>query len=113
MNEKRKDKRLEISVEVQLERLDKEDITTLKYAHVNVTDISKGGIGFETGVELEMESTYECKIRIWSGETLDTIIKIVRITRGEDNNYHYGAIFVGMNDTDASKIEIYRMFNDL
>ena len=48
-----------------------------------------------------------------SGETLDTIIKIVRITHGTDNNYHYGAIFVGMNDTDASKIEIYRMFNEL
>ena len=113
MEEKRRDKRLDIDVEVQLERLDSENITTLKYVHVSVLDVSKGGIGFESGVMLEDGSTYECKIQIWTKEVLDTIIKIVRVSKTEEGLYHYGAIFVGMTDVDASKIEIYQLFNEM
>ena len=39
MEEKRKHKRLDLDVEIQLERLDEEGVTTLKYVHVDVTDI--------------------------------------------------------------------------
>ena len=41
MEEKRKNKRLDLDVNVQLERLDEEGVTTLKFVHVDVTDISK------------------------------------------------------------------------
>ena len=30
-----------------------------------------------------------------------------------EGGYHYGAIFIGMTDTDALKIDIYQIFNDL
>ena len=46
MEEKRRDKRLELDVNIQLQRLDEDGVTTLKFLHVDVVDISKGGIGF-------------------------------------------------------------------
>ena len=67
MEEKRKNKRLDLDVNVQLERLDEDGVTTLKFVHVDVTDISKSGIGFD------------CK----------------------------------KTDTDALKIDIYQIFNEL
>ena len=47
MEEKRKHKRLDLDVTVQLERLDKDGVTTLKYVHVDITDLSRSGIGFK------------------------------------------------------------------
>ena len=41
MEERRKHKRLDLEVMVELERLDEESVTTLKYVHVEVTDISR------------------------------------------------------------------------
>ena len=40
------------------------------------------------------------------------MIEIVRREDGPDG-YRYGAIFIGMTDTDALKIDIYQIFNDL
>ena len=47
MEEKRKHKRLELDVTVELERLDEDGVTTLRYSHVEVVDISRTGIGFK------------------------------------------------------------------
>ena len=63
MEEKRKHKRLEIDVSVRLERLDEDGITTLKYVHVGVTDISRSGIGFKANQELELNSYYDTRFR--------------------------------------------------
>ena len=43
MEERRKHKRLDLEVMVELERLDEESVTTLKYVHVEVTGTS--GLG--------------------------------------------------------------------
>ena len=112
MEEKRKHKRLDIDVSVQLERLDEEGITTLKYVHVDVTDISRSGIGFKANVPLELHTDYDTKIQIWAKEVVDAVIEIVRCEEKE-GVYHYGAVFIGMTDTDALKIDIYQIFNDL
>lgn len=48
MEERRKHKRLDLEVRVELERLDEEGVTTLKYVHVEVTDISRSGLGFKS-----------------------------------------------------------------
>lgn len=112
MEEKRKHKRLDLDVEIQLERLDEEGVTTLKYVHVDVTDISRSGIGFTCKKELETGTYYDTKIQIWTKEIVDAVIEIVRREDGSDG-YHYGAIFIGMTDTDALKIDIYQIFNDL
>lgn len=112
MEEKRKHKRLDLDVNVQLERLDEEGVTTLKYVHVEVTDISRSGIGFKSKVSLDTGTYYDTKIQIWTKEVVDAVIEIVRRTEVEDG-YSYGGVFIGMTDTDALKIDIYQIFNDL
>ena len=112
MEEKRKHKRLDLYVDVQLERLDEEGVTTLKYVQVDVTDISRSGIGFNAKAKLNIGTYYNTKIQIWTKEVVDTVIEIVRCEETA-GGYHYGAGFIGMTDTDALKIDIYQIFNDL
>ncbi|MBQ8625897.1 MAG: PilZ domain-containing protein [Agathobacter sp.] len=112
MEEKRKHKRLDLDVTVQLERLDKDGVTTLKYVHVDITDLSRSGIGFKANQELEVGSYYDTKLTIWTKEVIDAVIEIVRRDTAEEG-YTYGAEFIGMTDTDALKIDIYQIFNDL
>lgn len=112
MEEKRKSKRLELGVDIQLERLDEAGVTTLKYVHVDVTDISKSGLGFKCQSKLDPGSYYDTRIEIWTKEVINAVIEIVRQEKSGDE-YKYGAVFIGMPDTDALKIDIYQMFNDL
>lgn len=112
MEEKRKHKRLDLDVSVQLERLDEDGITTLKYVHVDVTDISRSGLGFKSNQPLEIGSFYDTKIQIWTKEVVDAVVEVVREEDMEDG-YKYGGVFIGMSDTDSLKIDIYQIFNDL
>lgn len=109
--EKRRHKRLDLNVSVQLERLDNDGITTLKYVTVDVVNLSKSGIGFNCKQPLEVGSFYDCKLTIWTKEVIDAVLEIVRCDKQPDT-INYGATFVGMTDTDALKIEIYQLFND-
>ena len=112
MEEKRKHKRLDLDVTVQLERLDQDGVTTLKFAHVDITDLSRSGIGFRASLPLEVGTYYDTKLTIWTKEVIDAVIEIVRRDQVEDG-YTYGAEFIGMTDTDALKIDIYQIFNEL
>ena len=111
MEERRKGKRLDLDVTLELERLDEGSITTLKYVHVDVLDLSKSGIGFKAPQKLELNSVYNTRLQIWTKEVINSIVKIIRCEKKNDG-FYYGGHFVGMTDTDAMKIEIYRMFNE-
>ncbi len=111
MEERRRGRRLELDVALQLERLDEGAITTVKYAHVDVHDLSKTGIGFHSEQELEVGGLYNARLQIWTKEIIETIIKVVRCDEREDG-YQCGGIFVGMTDTETLKIDIYQMFYD-
>ena len=112
MEEKRKSKRVDLSVSVQLERLNQEGVTTVKYMNIDVNNISKSGIGFTSTHKLELGTYYDTKIQIWTKEVIDAVLQIVR--REEENGlYHYGATFIGMAERDALKIDIYEIFNEL
>ena len=113
MDEKRRNKRLDLDVSVQLERLDEAGVTTLKYIHVDVTDISRSGLGFTAQKELEVGTYYDTKIQIWTKEIVDAVVEIVRRDKQEDGLYKYGCVFIGMTDVDVLKIDIYQIFNDL
>ncbi|CBK74274.1 PilZ domain [Butyrivibrio fibrisolvens 16/4] len=112
MEEKRKNKRLDIGVKVEIERIDEANITTVKYMEVEVTNISKTGLAFRVPFEFEVGACFDAKIQIWTKETIDTVFKVVRVNQLENGVYEYGCIFVGMTDTDALKIEIYQLFSD-
>lgn len=113
MDEKRRNKRLDLDVSVQLERLDEAGITTLKYIHVDVTDISRSGLGFTSEKALEVGTYYDTKIQIWTKEVVDAVVEIVRCEKLDNGLYKYGCVFIGMTDVDALKIDIYQIFNDL
>lgn len=112
MEEKRKSKRLDLEVSIQLERLVEEDITTVKLVHVDVTDLSRSGIGFKSPQALSIGTYYDTKIQIWTKEVMEVVIEIVRCDEGVDGMFHYGCSFIGMTDTDALKIDIYQIFNE-
>lgn len=112
MEERRRHKRLDLDVTLELERLDEGNIQTLRYAHVQVEDLSKTGIGFSSDVDLEIGSIYNSRIQIWTKEVIETIIKIVR-KNPREGVYEYGGHFVGMTEADALKIQIYQMFNEV
>ena len=110
MEEKIRDRRLDLDVTLELSRIDDADgITTIKLVHVEVLDLSRGGIGFKTKQELKAGSFYNTKLQIWTKDIIEAIVKIVRCDKVGDE-YHYGATFVGMIDKDALKIDVYRMF---
>ena len=79
---------------------------------IQFTDISRSGIGFKSAQKLETGTYYDAKIQIWTKEVVDAVIEIVR-RNDTENGYQYGATFVGMTETDALKIDIYQIFNDL
>ena len=110
MDEKRNSRRLDLDVTVELERIDdSQGVTTLKLVHVDIVDLSKSGIGFNSKAELAIGSYYNTKLQIWTKETIEAVIEIVRCEEREDG-YHYGAKFVGMIESDALKIDIYQIF---
>lgn len=111
MEERRRYKRLALDASLELERLDQGGITTLKYVHIEVTDLSKAGMGFHCNQDLEIGSFYNAKLQIWTKEVIDAIINIVR-KDPEGDGFIYGSSFVGMTDSDALKIEIYQMFDE-
>ena len=111
LEERRKYKRLDLDVNIRLQRISEGDITTEKYLHVDVTNASEGGIGFRTTHELEVGSCFDTNITIWTKEVITTVIKIVRKTEVE-GGFEYGCIFVGLGTSDALKIQIYQMLHD-
>lgn len=112
MEEKRRHKRLDLDVSVQLEKLTQDGVTTLRYINVDVTDISRSGLGFRSIKELDTGTYYDTRIQIWTKEVVEAVVEIVRREKTE-NGYRYGGEFIGMSDTDALKIDIYQIFNDL
>ncbi len=112
MDERRRSKRLPLNVNLEIERLTQsQGITTVKYVEVMISDLSKTGIGFTTSVPLEIGSFYNARVSIWTKETIDAVIEIVRSVKRGDM-YEYGGVFVGMPEADAVKIEIYQLFEE-
>lgn len=111
MEERRRSRRLPLDVALELERIDNQGITTLKYVHIAVHDLSKAGLGFHAQQELEVDSFYNVKLEIWTKEVINSIIKIVRCKQ-HDDYFEYGAQFVGMTEADALKIQIYQMLDE-
>ena len=105
MEEKRKNKRLELKSEICLNRLDgnggKENTP------IRVRDLSKTGIGFYCDVPLGIGDIYETVLTIWTKETIHAFVEIVRIVKEEEGVFNYGGIFIGMPETDINRIAIY------
>ena len=109
MEERRRSRRLELNTTLTLTKLSNSEGTKAK---VEVTDVSKSGIGFVSNVKLEIGSIHEAELVIWTKEKIHTFLEIVRIEIKDEKPdvIYYGAYFVGMPLTDVNKIGIYDEF---
>lgn len=79
---------------------------------IEIIDVSKSGIGFNSSEVLTIGAVYESYLTIWTKEVLHAFLQIVRIEMRESGTFFYGATFVGMPEVDASRIEIYQTVNE-
>ena len=108
MEERRKSKREDLESTLIIKRLDD---GSQKEVGIAVEDISKSGVGFHCSEPLMIGAVYEAFLTIWTKEVIHAFFEIVRIEKVEDT-FLYGAIFVGMPEMDASRIEIYQTIHD-
>lgn len=108
MEEKRRNKRLELNAHLIMNRIDsgRNDLIPVKINNISVT-----GLGFTCKDTLEFNSTYEVEIVLWTKDVLHTFINIIRMDRMDGENY-YGATFVGLTESEACKINIYDLFRE-
>ena len=109
MNERRKTKRSELSSRLIIKQLNG---GSDKEVAIEVEDISKTGIGFTCIEPLSIGEVYEGFLTIWTKEVLHAFIEIVRIEK-KDDVFEYGAIFIGMPEMEAARIEVYQTVNDM
>lgn len=103
MEERRRSNRRELKSDLVVKRLNgggEEEI------EIEVTDVSKTGVGFICNKPLEIGAVYESYLRIWTHEVLHTFLEIVRIEK-KDTVFSYGSTFVGMSEMDAARIQTY------
>ena len=110
MGEQRKHKRTDIESAVRLHLI---SATEDKYIDAELDNVSKNGVGFHTREQLLIGEVYEAKIKLWTKDTLDAYLRIVRAAEGDtEGTYSYGSVFVGMMDNELMRILIYQMFQD-
>lgn len=108
MDDRRRSKRTSMESRLLIKRLDGEKNNEVA---INITDISKSGVGFECAEALMIGEVYESYLTIWTREVLHAFLRIVRIDLKEDV-YSYGATFIGMPEMDSARIEVYQTIND-
>lgn len=108
MQERRKDRRMELESKIIIKSLNNPG--EQHEATIDITDASKTGVGFNCNLALSIGTIYEAYLTIWTKEVLHTFIEIVRIEK-KGETFNYGATFVGMPGMDASRISIYDTVN--
>lgn len=104
MEERRKSKRSQLASKLLLKRLDG---GKTEEVDIEVVDVSKSGVGFTCNEALTIGAIYEAYLTIWTKEVLHAVLEIVRIEK-KDNTISYGAVFVGLPEMDAFRIETYQ-----
>lgn len=103
MEEKRKAKRLELAGEILIKELGSNEN---KAVDIKITDCSTNGIGFVTNEQLVIGDNYNTNLTLWNKEIINVFIQIVRAKK-VDEEYHYGAIFIGMPEDVKMRIQVY------
>ena len=104
MEERRRSNRRELTSKLVMKRLNGENVD--ETIEIDITDVSKTGIGFTCGRALEIGAVYEAYLRIWTQEVLHAFLEIIRIEK-KGVTFSYGGIFIGMPEMDAARIEVY------
>lgn len=109
MEERRRNDRIELESKLVMKRLNG-DSQDSEEVLIDIIDVSKTGVGFNCGKALSIGEVYEAYLRIWTQEVLHAFLEIVRIEK-VGASFSYGAIFIGMPEMDAARIEVYDTVN--
>lgn len=104
MEERRRSNRRELTSKLVMKRLGGENVD--ETIEIDITDVSKTGIGFTCSTALEIGAVYEAYLRIWTQEVLHAFLEIIRIEK-KGAVFSYGGIFIGMPEMDAARIDVY------
>ncbi len=107
-DERRHAKRMELKSKLMIKRLDSEKPEEI---FIDILDVSRGGVGFSATSPLEIGAIYESYLTIWTKEVLHAFLQIVRIELKGDE-YHYGSVFVGLPEMEASRIDTYQTMTE-
>lgn len=104
--EKRKYKRSVLNATIQLRQCNGVEH---KKISVDVTNLSREGLGFFTPKELQIGDYYDTEIIIWTKEVIQVVIKIARKTKISDSNeISYGGEFIGLSENEKFRIDVYQ-----
>lgn len=109
MREKRKTKRLPIDIKLKIDSLYRQDNDHLADVDefIEVTNISKGGIGFNCPDDMPIGYYFNAEIVIDNEKHFYSVLKIIRRTEDGDG-YHFGCEFVGLADILSGVIDEYQ-----
>lgn len=96
MNEKRRSKRLPIDLNIVIVSLTKHgDVDTKPLAvPIEVSNVSKGGLGFEGEAELHIHDCFSAALNIGGIKTINAVLRIIRKEmKGE--MWYYGCEVLG------------------
>ena len=105
MQERRRNQRIELEGKLLVKRMDQGG--RADKVGIEINDCSKTGVGFTCMERLDMGAVYEAYLTIWTKEVLHVFLEIVRVENNRNGRFEYGAIFIGMSEMDASRIETY------
>lgn len=108
MEERRRNKRMELKSHLLASRLDSSEKEEIG---VDVLNVSKTGIGFTSERLLNIGNVYEAFLTIWTKEVIHAFIEVVRIEKDGDN-YQYGGLFIGMPECDLQRIDVYQVVSE-
>lgn len=108
MDEKRKNKRMPIKLQLEVNQVFKQDNEIIGNldAEIEVINISKTGIGFLSNNELPLDYYFNSKIEFNKKEFIYCVLKIIRKVQ-KDQTTEYGCEFVGLAEFLSNKIDDY------
>ncbi|HKL79745.1 MAG TPA: PilZ domain-containing protein [Mobilitalea sp.] len=98
MEDRRRAKRMPVTLSLDIINLYKQDNVQVSNinAPIEVVNISKSGIGFQSESILPIGYYFNANINLVNQDTLHCVVQIVRSTPDEDGKFTYGSEFVGM-----------------
>ena len=98
MQDRRRAKRMPVTLSLDIINLYKQDNVLISNLHapIEVVNISKSGIGFESESILPIGYYFNANINLGNEDTLHCVVKIVRSQPMENSKIMYGCEFVGM-----------------
>ena len=107
-SERRKSKRINIDVTIQLKSVNQNSSADQPTAvDVNVVDISTTGMAFKSDYQFKLGTYYDANITLENKESIQTIIEVIR-AECIDDSIQYGC-FVGIKPEQQFKISVYQI----